>query len=119
MKRRKLEEALGQISDAHIVEAAVSRKKRKLLLLPAIAACAALVLLFKTVEIPMVIAAKAVSTPSDPRLPARPEMEDYDSREQWVAELDAWTAARDNRDSVTLEALQQSADFLKDVLQKQ
>ena len=114
MKREKLIQALDQISDAHIAEAAAPRKKRKLLLLPAIAACAALVLLLNIVEIPMVIAAETVSAPSDPRLYPRPEYGDYDNREQWVAELDAWTAARDQRDATTLEALGRASSFLKD-----
>ena len=114
MKHKKLEQALGEISDAHIAEAAEAKKKRKLPWLGAVAAILALVLLFRFVDIPMAISAKAVSLASDARIMDRPDLDDYQSRSEWLRDLDAWTAQRDNRDATAAEAVAQMTGFLKE-----
>lgn len=114
MKRKKLAQALGEISDIHIAEAAHIQKKRKLPLLGAVAAILALVLIFRSVDIPMAIQASAVSLASESRIMGHPDLDDYQDREQWRTDLDAWTAERDARDATAADALQQMHSFLKE-----
>ena len=114
MKRRKLEEALDHIDPEHIAEAAtpVKKKKKALPWIGAVAAILALVLAGQFVEIPMAIRAEAISL-AKPNAAPRPDSADYQNLDQWRADLDAWTAARDNRSITAKEALTGMGDFLK------
>lgn len=106
MKREKLKEALNEISDQHIKEAA--EKKRRPWWIGTVAAALALVLFIFAISQPMVIRAKAVSLPSDPRIMDRPDLDDYEDRSLWQQDLDRWNAqreARSNSSSVALESL--------------
>jgi len=115
MKKRKLEEALGEISPQHIAEAAAAgrKKKRALTWISAIAAALALVLAARFIEIPMAIRSEAVSLAVN-RIEERPEIDDYQTREQWLADLNVWTAQRDSRNDNVKEALAASRGFLKE-----
>lgn len=112
MKRRKLEEALSEISDAHIAEAARAKKKRKPWL-GAIAAVLVLVVLFQFIDIPMVIASEVVSKASDPRITERPDLDDFPDRDAWRQELDKWDIELQQRASVSEAALSQMQNFFK------
>ncbi len=112
MKRKKLTDALEHISDDHIAEASRA-KRRKLPWVGAAAAILALVLVFRFVEIPMVIAAEVVSAASESRAAERPDLDDYTSREEWLQAQSAWEASRNARDSLTEEALTQMLPFLR------
>jgi len=114
MKRKKLEQALGEISDTHIAEAAKAKRKRTIPWLGAVAAILALVLIFRFVDIPMTITAKAVSLAADARITVRPDSDDYQDREAWLQDLDAWTAELDARVAAVAEALSQMNGFLKE-----
>lgn len=117
MKRRKLEQALDQVSDAHIAEAAHAKKK-KLPWLGAAAAILALVLIFQFVDIPMVIAAEAVSTASPSRVMEHPDPDDYKDRESWMQDLNKWDAERTHRSETAAQALAQMGVFLKESCQE-
>lgn len=112
MKRQKLEQALEQISDAHISEAAKAKKKR-LPWLGAVAAALALVLIFKFVDIPMAIAAEAVSKPSPARVMVPPDLDDYQDRESWLQDLNKWDQERTLRSDTAAQALAQMETFLR------
>jgi serine protease inhibitor len=114
MKRRKLEEALDHIDPKHIAEAAapVKKKKKALPWIGAVAAILALVLAGQFIEIPMAIRAEAISL-AKPNAAPRPDSDDYQNLDQWRADLDAWTAQRDNRSVTAKEALAGMGDFLK------
>lgn len=114
MKRKKLEQALSEISDKHIAEAAQTKKKRKLPWLGAIAAVLAVALIFKFVDIPMVIASEVVSEVSEPRIATRPDLGDFSDRNAWRQELDKWEAEQNHRSSTTNEALVRMQSFLQD-----
>lgn len=114
MKKQIISDAFNEISDTHIAEAAAVPKRKTLPWLGAIAAVLALVLLFRFVDIPMAIAAEAVSTPSEPRLAYRPELDDYATREEWLQELTHWEAERDLRSDTAKNALKEMDIFLKD-----
>lgn len=113
MKRRKLEEALNEISGTHIAEAAQAKKKR-LPWLGAVAAVLALAVIFNFVDIPMAIASEVVSKASDPRIAERPDLDDFSDRETWRQELDKWDAEREQRSAAKAEALAHMHGFLKD-----
>lgn len=114
MKREKLEDALNEISDRHIEEAASAKKKRRVRWLGAVAAVLALVLAVRFIEIPMAIRAGAVSLASDSRVGERPDLDDYQDRESWRRDLDAWQAERDAREAAAGEALNSMMPFLKE-----
>lgn len=113
MKREKLAQALNEVSDAHIAEAANTKKKRKLPWIGAVAAILALVLVFRFVDIPMAITAKAVSTASPARITDRPDFDDYKDRGSWLADLEKWEAERKLRSAVSQEALAEMRGFLQ------
>lgn len=104
MNREKLSEALSQISDAHIAEAAGAKRKRKWVL-RAIAAVVALVLLVNLPSLPMAVPAQAVSTASESRIGKRPDVRD-DAFHQW---LDARDQAREG----SAAALRNLAPFFR------
>ena len=112
MKRQKLEQALGEISDAHIREAA-HMKKKKLPWLGAVAAVLAVVLIFKSVDIPMAIAAEIVSEASPARITERPNLGDYKDRDTWLQVLNQWESERTLRQDTSLQALTQMDVFLR------
>ena len=116
--KRKLEEALNQISDAHIAEAANAKRKHRLPWLGAVAAVLALVLVVKFVDIPMAIAAELVSAPSDSRITQRPDLDDYPDRASWLADLDAWDAERNLRSATVTDALSKMRGFLQESCQE-
>ena len=101
MKKEKLIQAMDEISPKHIAEAASAKKKRRgLTRIAAIAAILALVLLAKHVDVPMVIAARAVSQAPGAKTPQRPnlltEIGGYDQVwDQWRAAYNALSDARD------------------------
>ena len=73
MNKEKLAEALNEISDKRIAEAAGAKKKRRgLTRLAAIAAILAVVLAVRNIEIPLFITAKAVGLSPGPQTPQRP-----------------------------------------------
>ena len=114
MKCKKLEDALDHIDPKHIAEAAapVKKKKKALPWIGAAAAVLALVLVGRFIEIPIAIRAEAISL-AKPQTAARPDRDDYANADQWRADLDAWSAERDNRSITAKEALAGMGDFLK------
>lgn len=113
MKRKKLEQALGEISDQHIAEAAQKEKKRAPWL-GAVAAVLAIVLVFKFVDIPMAIAAEVVSEAAAPRIAERPDLDDFSDRDAWRQELDKWDTTLQQRSASVEEALVHMRGFLED-----
>lgn len=98
-----LAEALNEISEKHIAEAAAMRPRRKKYALGAIAAILAIALLANIGFIPGAISAKAVSTASESRAAQWPDPDDYsdDERDQWRKDFDRYLA---ERDKVALES---------------
>lgn len=100
----KVAKALGYVDEKYVT-AAAKRKKKKHYFLTAVAAILALVLLFNIPSISLAISAKAVSLASDSRQMQRPDRDDYESRDAWVADLDKWEAERTLRSNTTKDAL--------------
>lgn len=122
MNYKKLEQALNEIQDHYLSEAAVPKKtrtssKHTLRWFGGIAAAMALVLLLHFIQIPMPIQAKAVSLSAEPRIQARPSYEDYTDRDAFRADSEAWMAARETRHTTATAALQQSKEFFSQSLQ--
>ncbi len=105
----KVAKALSYVDEKY-VSAAAKRKKKKYWL-GAVAAVLALVLLFYIPSMPMVISAKAVSAASGSRQMQRPDRDDYESREAWVADLDKWEAERTLRTTTRKDTLLALKDF--------
>lgn len=113
--KQKLTDALNEISDTHIAEAAQPRKKRLLPWLGAIAAVLAVVLVVRLLPAP--IAAQAVSNAAAPRVTERPDLNDYDDRTLWREETDIWMAQRDARWQTADTAQQCLQNFFLDSTQ--
>lgn len=103
MKHEKLSEALNEISDRHILQSL--KKKRRAYWLGAVAAVLAVVILAVSLSRPLAIQAKAVSLASDPRIAVRPDLDDYKSRDEWLAAREVWEAEFYGRIDTTKLAL--------------
>lgn len=103
MKRKKLEEALNEINDRHIAEAANPRKKNRRLWLSAIAAVLAIIIFLNAGSIPGIIRAKAVSEAPEPRILERTDKN-----------LDAWRAQRQQREAAATQAKAALSPFFSD-----
>ena len=105
MKYEDILTALEQISDKHIKEAEKSPKKKKREFFKMVVA-ATLVFAIATniMNAPMRITAHAVALASEPRIMDRPDLDDYKEREEWKADLAAWTAEKDLRIATTTQA---------------
>lgn len=108
MKERQLwSDALDHVEPEQITEAVKPKKKRRVIRwVGAVAAVLALVIFLQTVNIPMVIGAKAISTASDPRIMNRPNY-NSDNFDKWFDEREARSDAAD-------AAMAQMDSFLKD-----
>ena len=102
--RRKLSDALNEISDTHIVEAANAKPRKKPYWLGAVAAVLAIVLLFRLGGLPMAVRANAVSLVPEQRTEERPERDDYETWEEWRVVLDAWDARQSAREDTVQQA---------------
>ena len=105
-----IHEVLNEISDKHIAEAA-KKKKKKTVFLRLAAAAAAFAVIIGLFQLPKPITAKAVSLADDCRVSERPNRDDYESREQWRADLDAWDAENSARSESRKAALSGLSSF--------
>ena len=114
MKKEKLMDAMNEISDKHITEAAKAKKKRKgLRRLSLIAAILAIVLIGRNVEIPLAVTAKAVSHASGPRLPQRPlAVTEVLNEAAYDKAWDAWRAANKTLTAGLETTVPQLEDFI-------
>lgn len=91
---KKIERALGYISDAHIAEAAQAKKKYHPYWLGAVAAVLALVILFTSVGAPTTVqAAGLIAAPEYPQMAAFPLEEDFTDANgelDWESYLEAY-----------------------------
>jgi len=113
LKKEKLAQALNEISDSHIAEAA-AKKRRRPYWLGALAAVIALVLVFRYVEIPLAVHARAVALASDFRFTQRPKEAQYPNREDYRAALNAWLDANATRADTATAALTDLNTFFKE-----
>ena len=109
-----IHEALNEISDKHIAEAAKKKKKKGAVILRIAAAAAALAVIIGVFQLPRPVMAKAVSTADDCRIPKRPDSDDYESLDAWRADLNAWEAANTTRDTSKDAALTDLKNFFLD-----
>lgn len=108
---QKLAEALEYISDARIAEAAGAKRRHRRVWLSAVAAVLIVAILFNMPRIPMFVNAKAVSTASGSRQTPHPDIDDYENRDEYRADSDAWMAVRDQREADADTALTALAPF--------
>lgn len=101
----RIADALNEVSDDKIAEAARAKRKRKRrYFLGAVAAVLAIVLISNIGFIPGIVSAKAVSTASDSRAPERDDYENFS--EYW--------ALLEQREADVNAALDASASFFRD-----
>ena len=110
----KVAEALSYVDEKYVSDAAKRSKKKTKYWISAIAAVLALVLVFQIPGIPMAISAQAVSVASDSRQMQRPDRDDYESRDAWLADLEKWEAEQTLQSSTTKDALVYLKSFFAD-----
>ena len=106
-----IHEALNEISDKHIAEAARKKKKKSTIFLRIVAAAAMLAVVIGLFQLPRPIMAKAVSLADDCRVSERPKWNDYEDRDEFKADLAAWEADRNARSESRKAALSGLQDF--------
>lgn len=97
--RNYLSEAMNQISDAHISEAALARRNRRPYWLGAVAAVLAVVLLFQAGNLPMAVQANAISLVPESRAATRPDLDDYEDSDAWRTDWDQYQQQKTLRKS--------------------
>ena len=98
MRHENILTALEEISDKHIEEAENPPKKRKRTFLKAaVAAVLVIVVGINLLNAPSMIMAYTVAEASEPRIPEHPDLDDYEDREEWRADVDAWDAQYEAR----------------------
>ncbi|MBQ2901452.1 MAG: hypothetical protein IJE49_06340 [Agathobacter sp.] len=109
MRHEKILTALEEISDKHIEEAENPPKKRKRTFWKvAVAAALVIVVGLNILNAPSMIMAYTVAEASEPRLPEHPDLDDYEDREEWRADVEAWdaqVAARNENADVAMSGL--------------
>ena len=106
----RLNEALNEISDKHIAEAA-KKKKKKTVFLRLAAAAAAFAVIIGLFQLPKPITAKAVSLADDCRVSERPDSDDYENLDEWRADLRTWDAENSARSESRKAALSGLSSF--------
>lgn len=113
-EHEKISQALTEISDTHIDEAAEPRpgKSRIWLRITALAAVAALVIAIVQTQLPSEVSADMlVSQAGACRESQMPNRDDYDSAEAYRADLDLWYREQTQRSETVTAALEQLSDF--------
>ena len=109
MRHEKILTALEEINDKHIEEAENPPKKRKRTFWKvAVAAALVIVVGLNILNAPSMIMAYTVAEASEPRLPEHPDLDDYEDREEWRADVEAWdaqVAARNENADVAMSGL--------------
>lgn len=108
----KLNDALNEISDKHIDEAAKAKPKRKRrFFFGAVAAILAIVIISNIGFIPGIVRATTVSAASGTQATPRPDSGDYKDIDQWRTDFEAWGAERDQRQADAASALSALTGF--------
>lgn len=110
----RINDALNEVSDRHIAEAAKNKKKKRVIFLRITAAAAALAVVIGLFRLPKPVMAKAVSLADDCRVPERPDWDDYEDRTEYQAVLNAWKDDRNARSENKKAALSGLSDFFTD-----
>lgn len=109
-----IHEALNEISDKHIAEAAKNKIRKGAVLLRITAAAAALAVIIGLFQLPKPITAKAVSLADDCRVSVRPDSYDYNDMDEWRADFQAWENTNAVRSETTNTALLGLSGFFTD-----
>lgn len=113
-----IHEALNEISEAHIAEAATKKKNKKQIFLRIAAAAAMLAIVIGIFRLPKPVMAQAVSLSGDCRIPECPDRDDYSDMDEWRADLNAWQAENSTRSENTKLALSGLQDFFTEANSK-
>lgn len=107
----RLNDALNEISDRHIAEAAAVPRKKHLWWMGAAAAVLAAAILIFVLSGPMTIQAKALALPGDARISQRPDIDDFPNRDAWKTATNIWEAERKARSTAKQSALSALTPF--------
>lgn len=112
MKHEDILTALDEISDKHILEAENPPKKKTFLKI--VAAAAIIAVGINMLYGPTLITAYAVTKPSEPRIMEYPKIGNYNDREEYKADWDAWEAEQNSRSEYAAQAMSGLHAFFTD-----
>lgn len=122
MKRKHVLEVLDKIDDRYVAEAekAPKRMKKRSYWIGAVAAVLAVVICIGSFFGSVPVTANAIALPGDARIMEHPELDDYEDRESYMADVEIWKSQLDNRSTIRENAAvsllpfftEASADFL-------
>lgn len=109
----KLADALNNISDAHILDAATAKPSRKRTYLRIAAAVLVLVLILQLPNLPMVVTADTVAEASPSRLMQRPDSDDYQNTDDFSKDYDLWREERQSLASCAKDTVSGATEFFR------
>ncbi len=116
MKKTLAQEALNDIRDDYIAEAAAYKKRRIVPWIGSVAAALALLIGLQFLQVPVAIQAEAVVLAELPRVESQPSIDDYQDASTWQAEHDRWMRQQKLQSLMTQEATQQMEPFVLESL---
>lgn len=102
MKRKQVLEVLDKIDDRYITEAEKAPKnmKKRSYWIGAVAAVLAVVICIGSFFGSVPVTANAVALPGDARIMEHPDLDDYEDRESYMADVEIWKSQLDNRRTI-------------------
>ena len=102
MKRKHVLEVLDKIDDRHIKEAekAPKKMKKRPYWIGAVAAVLVAVICIGSFFGSVPVTANAVALPGDARIMEHPDLDDYEDRESYMAEVEIWSLELNNRRTI-------------------
>lgn len=113
MKRKQVLDVLDKIDDRYISEAekVPKKMKKKSYWIGAVAAVLAVVIGVSSFLDTTKITADAIALPGDARIMARPDIDDYKNRENYLVDVEIWDAETKNRSSLKENATSSLSPF--------
>ncbi len=102
MKRKHVLEVLDKIDDRFITEAEKAPKemKKRPYWIGAVAAVLAVVICISSFLNTPIITANAIALPEDARIMERPDLDDYEDRENYMTDVEIWSSVLENRRTI-------------------
>ena len=112
MRHEKILTVLEEISDKHIAEAEYPpKRKKRTLFKTAVAAAVVIAIGTNILSAPMRISAYAIAEVPEPRIMEYPDLDDFETREEWLVVMEEWENKKDSRNENATQAILDAHPF--------
>ncbi len=113
MKRKHILEVLDKIDDRYVAEAekAPKKTKKRPYWMGAVAAVLTVVICISAFLNTPIITANAIALPEDARIMEHPDLDDYENRESYMADVEIWNSELENRRTIRENAVASLSQF--------